>query len=171
MEHYSDAGSLEHSVYQVYYRNFTVPLQLHVASLTRNFTFLGLSNCQSAMQQPGGSPRFSPLLRTIVHTCNILSATQKNTENVVFWWKSLRTKIYVVFISSFSWSLVPKCQGGVTLLGLSVQMNFQWFLHHLAIRVAMVEDAVVQILKEKFWCQTHIEPLRQTPGPEQLCEC
>ena len=50
-------------------------------------------------------------------------------------------------------------------------MNFQWFLHHLAIRVAMVEDAVVQILKQKFWCQTHIEPLRQTPGPEQLCEC
>ena len=53
------------------------------------------------MQQPGGSPGFSPLLPTIVHACNILSATQKNTENVVFWWKSLKTKIYVVFISSF----------------------------------------------------------------------
>ena len=50
----------------------------------------------------------------------------------------------------FSWFLVPKCQGGETLLGLSVQMNFQWFLHHLAIRVAMVEDAVVQILKQNF---------------------
>ena len=48
-----------------------------------------------------------------------------------------------VYFQYFHGFWCPNVRVGVTLLGLSVQMNFQWFLHHLAIRVAMVEDAVV----------------------------